>query len=32
MERQCAIDWYVVVERGRAPPIAGYDVMCLGAR
>jgi hypothetical protein len=32
MERDCAIDWYVVVERARAEPIAGYDVMCLGAR
>jgi hypothetical protein len=32
MERQCAIDWYVVVERNRAEPIAGHDVMCLGAR
>jgi len=32
MERQCAIDWYVVVERARAEPIAGHDVMCLGAR
>lgn len=32
MERQCAFDWYVVVERGRAEPVAGFDVMCLGAR
>lgn len=32
MDRQCAIDWYVVVERAREEPIAGYDVMCLGAR
>lgn len=32
MDRQCAVDWYVVVERARAEPIAGYDVMCLGAR
>ncbi len=32
MERQCAIDWYVVVERTGAQPIAGHDVMCLGAR
>jgi hypothetical protein len=31
MERQCAFDWYVVIERNRAEPIAGYDVMCLGA-
>jgi hypothetical protein len=30
MERQCAIDWYVVVERGA--PVAGFDRMCLGAR
>lgn len=32
MERQCAFDWYVVLERGRAEPAAGFDVMCLGAR
>lgn len=32
MERECAMDWYVVVERGRPEPIAGFDVMCLGAR
>lgn len=32
MERECAIDWYVVVERGRDEPIAGFDRMCLGAR
>jgi hypothetical protein len=32
MERQCAIDWYVVVERAGAQPIAGHDRMCLGAR
>lgn len=32
MERQCAFDWYVVLERGRAEPTAGFDVMCLGAR
>lgn len=31
MERQCAHDWYVVVEAGREP-VAGFDVMCLGAR
>jgi len=31
MERQCAHDWYVVVEPGREP-VAGFDVMCLGAR
>lgn len=31
MERQCAHDWYVVVERGREP-VAGFDLMCLGAR
>ena len=31
MERECAHDWYVVVERGREP-VAGFDVMCLGAR
>lgn len=32
MERQCAFDWYVVLERGRPEPIAGFDQMCLGAR
>jgi hypothetical protein len=32
MERQCAFDWYVVVERNGAEPIAGFDQMCLGAR
>lgn len=32
MERQCAFDWYVVVERTRPEPIAGFDQMCLGAR
>lgn len=31
-ERQCAHDWYVVVEQASPAPIAGYDVMCLGAR
>jgi hypothetical protein len=31
MERQCAYDWYVVVEPGRAEPVAGFDQMCLGA-
>ncbi|HRP11200.1 MAG TPA: hypothetical protein PLK37_09220 [Terricaulis sp.] len=31
MERQCAHDWYVVVEPGREP-VAGFDLMCLGAR
>jgi len=31
MERQCAFDWYVVVEPNRAEPIAGFDQMCLGA-
>lgn len=32
MERSCAIDWYVVVERARPEPIVGFDKMCLGAR
>lgn len=32
MERECAVDWYVVVERTRPEPIAGFDRMCLGAR
>lgn len=32
MERQCAYDWYVVVEPARPEPVAGFDQMCLGAR
>lgn len=32
MDRQCAHDWYVVLEDGAAEPAAGFDVMCLGAR
>lgn len=32
MEQQCAVDWYVVLERNRAEPVAGFDRMCLGAR
>ena len=32
MERQCAFDWYVVIERSGAAPVAGFDQMCLGAR
>lgn len=32
MERQCAFDWYVVLAPGVAEPVAGFDVMCLGAR
>lgn len=32
MERQCGIDWYVVLENGERQPVAGHDVMCLGAR
>ncbi len=32
MERQCAHDWYVVVDRTRSEPVAGFDLMCLGAR
>lgn len=32
MDGQCAVDWYVVVERNRPEPIAGFDKMCLGAR
>lgn len=31
MERQCSFDWYVVVERSSAAPVAGFDQMCLGA-
>lgn len=32
MERQCAFDWYVVLERAEAEPVAGFEIMCLGAR
>ena len=32
MERDCAYDWYVVLERGRDAIVAGFDRMCLGAR
>lgn len=32
MERQCAFDWYVVLERNRSEPVAGFDQMCLGAQ
>lgn len=32
MERDCAFDWYVVLERGAREPVAGHDRMCLGAR
>ncbi|PZO50964.1 MAG: hypothetical protein DCF16_12230 [Alphaproteobacteria bacterium] len=32
MENQCAVDWYVVLERNGAEPVAGFDRMCLGAR
>jgi hypothetical protein len=31
MERQCAFDWYVVLERGTREPVAGFEQMCLGA-
>lgn len=31
MERDCAFDWYVVLDRS-PEPVAGFDVMCLGAR
>lgn len=31
MERQCAFDWYVVLERNAREPVAGFDQMCLGA-
>lgn len=31
MERQCAFDWYVVLERGTRDPVAGFEQMCLGA-
>ncbi|HYD86984.1 MAG TPA: hypothetical protein VEA80_05895 [Vitreimonas sp.] len=32
MERDCAYDWYVVLDRGREALVAGFDKMCLGAR
>lgn len=32
VEQQCAIDWYVVIERPRPAPIAGFEHVCLGAR
>jgi hypothetical protein len=31
MERQCAHDWYVALDPERAAPVAGFDLMCLGA-
>lgn len=31
MERQCAFDWYVVLERGEREGVAGFEQMCLGA-
>jgi hypothetical protein len=31
MENQCAKEWYVVFEQNRREPVAGFDVMCLGA-
>jgi hypothetical protein len=31
MERQCGIDWWVVLPRPGADLQAGHDVMCLGA-
>lgn len=31
-ERQCAYEWYVVVEAGRAAPIAAFDKSCSAAR
>lgn len=31
MERQCGVDWYVVLENAERTPVAGHDVMCLGA-
>jgi hypothetical protein len=32
MERQCAVDWYIVIEQAGAAPVAGFDRMCLGAQ
>lgn len=32
MERQCAFDWYYVEPAGAAEPVAGFDIMCLGAQ
>jgi hypothetical protein len=31
MEQSCAHDWYAVFPEGRAQPVSGADVMCLGA-
>lgn len=31
-EQQCAYEWYVVVETGRAAPIASFDKSCTGRR
>lgn len=31
MHNQCARDWYAVFPEGRREPVAGADVMCLGA-
>ena len=31
MDEACARDWYVVFPQGAMPPVAGADVMCLGA-
>lgn len=31
-EQQCALDWYVVVERARPEPIVGFEHVCLTAR
>lgn len=28
VERQCAYDWYVVLEEGRREPIVGFDQAC----
>ncbi len=29
MERQCAHDWYVVLDPSTPAPVSGFDVMCL---
>lgn len=31
VEAGCAHDWYVVVERAQAAPVAGFDRVCLNA-
>jgi len=32
VDNACSFDWYVVVERGTAAPIAGFDRLCRNVR